>query len=56
MWPSGEARVSKTLNDGSNPSMTAHKQAIVKRGGVSTLPLILLIFFVELKSIVKCDH
>ena len=23
MWPSGEARVSKTLNDGSIPSMTA---------------------------------
>ena len=23
MWPSGQARVSKTLNDGSNPSMTA---------------------------------
>lgn len=43
MWPSGEARVSKTLNDGSTPSMTArffseHKQAIVDSGGISILP------------------
>ena len=41
MWPSGEARVSKTLNDGSNPSMTAATyivQAIVNPGGISILP------------------
>ena len=48
MWPSGEARVSKTLNDGSNPSMTAATyivQAIVNPGGISILP-----FFIHLIS------
>jgi len=39
MWPSGEAGVSKTLNDGSIPSMTTvHRQAIVKAGGISIPP------------------
>ncbi len=50
MWPSGEARVSKTLNDGSNPSMTAPMQAIVIRGGVSTLP-----FFIYYFSYIEID-
>jgi hypothetical protein len=29
MWPSGQVRVCKTLNDGSIPSVTSPKQVVV---------------------------
>ena len=57
MWPNGYARVSKTLHDGSTPSMTAmdfqgptNKQAILKTGGISIPPLLFLTFCIYIFS------
>ena len=46
MWPSGEARVSKTLNDGSNPSMTADIQGILSKQSLNRAVFLHCPFFI----------
>ena len=46
MWPSGEARVSKTLNDGSNPSMTADIHRILGKQSLNRAVFLHCPFFI----------